>query len=254
MDQGHAAADLVTPYREYFDVSLASTDALREEVFRLRYAVYCRELGWENPDAFPDGLERDAYDGRSIHCLLRHRASGLFAGAVRLVTTTAADEPAIPMLSHCADRLFDGPHHPSRQARGRFGEISRLALRSEFRRRPGEADTADGHGTQLFEWQQDERRRFPHIALGLYLAASAVGLANGLDCVYAMMEPRLARHLRYGGIHFEQVGEPMEFRGTRAPYFISRPMLLEHLAPPLRDLLCAIADDLHVRMPNARAA
>jgi hypothetical protein len=31
-------------------------------------------------------------------------------------------------------------------------------------------------------------------------------------------------------------------------------MLLEHLAPPLRDLLCAIADDLHVRMPSARAA
>jgi N-acyl amino acid synthase of PEP-CTERM/exosortase system len=247
--------DLVTPYREFFEIVAASSEPLREEVFRLRYAVYCRDLAWEDADAFPDGLERDAFDTDATHCLLRHRPSGLFAGTVRLVPASRGGvAPLLPMLGHCQDTLFDGPLHPKRQPPGSFGEISRLALRREFRQRAGEAATPDGHGTHLFEWTQDERRRFPHIALGLYLAASAVGLARGLDGVYAMMEPRLARHLRYGGIHFEQVGEAVDFRGVRAPYFISRPMLFEHLTEPLRDLLAAIAADLGLAFDGARPA
>jgi N-acyl amino acid synthase of PEP-CTERM/exosortase system len=241
--------DLVTPYREFFEIVGASTDALREEVFRLRYEVYCKELQWEDASAFPDGRERDAFDAGAIHCLLRHRATGLYAGTVRLVPAqTGATEPLLPLLSHCGQTLFDGPFHPSRLTPGSFGEISRLALRREFRQRAGESATPDGHGTHLFEWSQDERRRFPHIALGLYLAASAVGLAHGLTGVYAMMEPRLARHLRYGGIHFEQVGEAFDFRGLRAPYFISRQSLFEHLTEPLKDLLSAIADDLSLEL------
>jgi N-acyl amino acid synthase of PEP-CTERM/exosortase system len=247
--QKKISMDLVTPYREFFEIVAASTDALREEVFRLRYDVYCRELRWEDAAAFPDGLERDAYDAASIHCLLRHRGSGLYAGTVRLVVAAPDSAgPAIPLLDHCQGILFPGPSHPSSLKPGSFGEISRLALRREFRQRAGEAATADGHGTHLFEWQQDERRRFPHIALGLYLAASAVGLAKGLDGVFAMMEPRLARHLHYGGIHFDQVGEAVEFRGTRAPYFISRQMLFQHLSPALRALLHAIADDLNLQV------
>lgn len=244
--------DLVTPYREFFEIVGATNQSLREEVFRLRYDVYCRELGWEDPAAFPDGLERDAFDATATHCLLRHRATGLYAGTVRMVPAPAGDQaPLLPLLDHCGDTLFDGPYHPARQRPAGFGEISRLALRHEFRQRAGEALTPDGHGTHLFEWKQDERRRFPHIALGLYLAASAVGLAKGLDSVYAIMEPRLARHLRYGGIQFEQAGEPVEFRGTRAPYFISRQMLFEHLTAPLRDLLFAIADDLGLDLDGA---
>ena len=35
--------DLVEPYREYFSITMADTEELRKEVFRLRYDVYCRE-------------------------------------------------------------------------------------------------------------------------------------------------------------------------------------------------------------------
>ena len=237
--------DLVAPYHEFFSINMADTDELRKEVFRLRYDVYCRELGWEDPSNFPDGLERDVYDDVSRHCLLTHQRTGLYAGTVRMVMTHDSSlEPPIPLVSHCDDELYDGPLRPDRLAAGSFGEISRLALRGEFRRRAGEKTSADGHGEHLFEWTQTERRRFPHIALGLYLGASAVGLADGASGVYAMMEPRLARHLRFAGIRFEQVGEPIDFRGLRAPYFISRKALFQHLSKPLLRLLTAIADDL----------
>jgi N-acyl amino acid synthase of PEP-CTERM/exosortase system len=241
--------DLVEPYREYFSITMADTDELRKEVFRLRYDVYCRELGWEDPAKFPEELERDIYDGVSRHCLLTHRRSGMYAGTVRMVMTHDSTlEPPIPLVSHCGDRLFDGPLRPDRQPIGSFGEISRLALRGAFRRRSTEHSNPEGHGEHLFEWTQDERRRFPHIALGLYLGASAVGLADGASGVYAMMEPRLARHLSFAGIRFEQVGHPIDFRGLRAPYFISRKSLFRHLSRPLRKLLFAIAEDMRLRV------
>ncbi len=242
--------DLVSPYREYFSITMADTDELRKEVYRLRYEVYCRELGWEDPANFPDGLEKDIYDDCSRHCLLKHKRTGVYAGTVRMVMTEKSplNRPPIPMVEHCADTLFDGPIRPDRLAVGSYGEISRLALHSEFRRRAAERLSPDGQGEHLFEWTQTERRRFPHIALGLYLGASAVGLAAGAGGVYAMMEPRLARHLRFAGIRFEQVGEPVSFRGLRAPYYISRKALLRYLSRPLRKLLFAIADDMQLEV------
>ncbi len=239
--------DLVEPYHEFFSITIANTDELREEVFRLRYDVYCRELGWEDPSNYADELEKDAYDPVSQHCLLLHKRSGLYAGTVRMVLThDSGVKPPIPLVDHCGNGLYDSPLHPDKLPLGSYGEISRLALRSEFRRRAAEHSDPAGHGEHLFEWTQTERRRFPHIALGLYLGASAVGLADGATGVYAMMEPRLARHLRFAGIRFEQVGEPIEFRGKRAPYYISRKTLFRYLTRPLRKLLFAIADDMQL--------
>ena len=241
--------DLVEPFHEFFSIKIANTITLRNEVFRLRYEVYCEELGWENPDDFPNRLEQDIYDSASRHCLLVHKRSGLYAGTVRMVMTHGTTvDPPIPLISHCAGKLFDGPLHPTELPPGSYGEISRLALSRHFRRRASEDKSPDGHGEPLFKWTQTERRRFPHIALGLYLGASAVGLADGASGVYAMMEPRLARHLRFAGIRFEQVGEPIEFRGLRAPYYISRRELFKHLSKPLRKLLFAIASDMQLEI------
>ena len=241
--------DLVTPYHEYFNIKLADTDELRDRVFRLRYDVYCRELGWEDPAVFPDGREIDEFDETSIQCLLIHRPSGREAGAGRLVRPgRECPVPCLPLLTHYDPALFNSDQSPLKQLKGCFGEISRLALREQFRRRPGERDTPDGHGPELFDWTLDDRRRFPHIALGLYLAAATVGLAEGMTSVYAMMEPRLARHLHFGGIYFEPVGEAIEFRGARAPFHISRAMLFKNLTPPLLALLEAIAEDLGVQV------
>jgi len=244
-----SAVDLVTPYREYFQLILARTPELRDAAYRLRYEVYCDDLGWENTAKFPDGREIDHFDPYSLHCLMLHRRSGGYAGTVRLVRASPdSPDPCLPLLEHYDDRLYSPGQRPPTPPDGSYGEISRLALHKNFRRRPGEEQTADGHGAELFGWDQTERRRFPHMALGLYFAAAAAGLAEGMARVYAMMEPRLARHLHFGGIFFEQIGAPVEFRGARAPFFISRQALLERLTPPLRALLEAIAEDLEVKL------
>jgi N-acyl amino acid synthase of PEP-CTERM/exosortase system len=124
------------------------------------------------------------------------------------------------------------------------GEISRLAVACQFRRRPGEV-SSPGDSEALFgNLSEGERRLFPHISLGLYLAAAAVGIRENLDGVFALMEPRLARRLRFYGIRFDRVGELIEHRGQRAVHFISRDGLLNHLLPHIGGLLEAILGDL----------
>lgn len=239
--------DLVSPYREYFKLVAADTDALKAEVYRIRYEVYCNELGWENSKSFPEGREHDTFDQESKHCILLHRGSNSYAGCVRLVTASSdSNSPAIPLQAHCSEALDPTLLDIDRLTRQTFGEISRLAILSQFRRRPSEHETPDGVGKELFEIKQSERRRFPHIALGLYLGAASIGLGSGLNSVFAMMAPSLARHLRLVGIRFQQVGKVIDYHGPRAPFFITREGLLDNLRPELRELLEVIEDDLHI--------
>jgi N-acyl amino acid synthase of PEP-CTERM/exosortase system len=52
-----------------------------------------------------------------------------------------------------------------------------------------------------------------------------------------MMEPRLARSLRFVGIPFQQVGPVVEYHGKRAPYYISRHLLMSGLTPGFKRML-----------------
>ncbi len=237
--------DLVTPYHEFFKLVPADNDALRKTVYQIRYDVYCEELGWEDKTLFPEQIEKDEFDAFSRHCLLLHRSTNSFAGCVRLVLANEnSKKAAIPLQFHCAGNLDPEKLDMDSLPRNSFGEISRLAIISQFRKRPSESQTPDGMGKDPFQIKQDERRRFPHIALGLYLGAASVGLSSGLDSVFAMMEPRLARHLRLVGIRFTQVGAVIEYHGPRAPFRITRAGLFDKLRPELRELLEAIEEDL----------
>ena len=40
-------------FHDYFEIVPATTEALKTEVYRLRYQVYCLETGFENPADFP---------------------------------------------------------------------------------------------------------------------------------------------------------------------------------------------------------
>lgn len=229
-------------FHRYFLAVPADSAALRDEVYRIRYDVYCDELGWENPSTFPDGRERDAFDPYSLHSLLLHRPSNTYAGCVRLVKVNPEKpDDLLPFERLCAGRLYKDVIDTARLDRLRIGEISRLAVRARFRRRPGEHETAEG---KLPEQSRERERKTPPIAMGLYLAAAASGLITGMEGVFALMEPRLARRLIGYGIAFRQVGDPVEHRGLRAPFYIDRPALYGGLQPVLRGFLEVIEGDL----------
>lgn len=229
---------IVRDFETYFSVVPADSDALRDEVYRIRYAVYAEELGWEDVDAFPENREIDEYDARSVHCLLKHIPSDKYIGCVRLVLGDATDPTAKLPIEVAYDRTFtpEGFHGKPGAERGSYGEISRIAVISAFRHRPGEQNIPETSIEADRRLDPRGRRRFPHIALGLYLAAAAVSMSRELRVVLAMMEPKLARRLRIFGITFEQVAEPIEHHGVRAAYRLTKESFESGLSPPLKEL------------------
>ena len=233
-------------FHRYFQIIPADSPALREEVYRIRYEVYCREFKYEQAADFPDGLEYDNFDAqRSHHCLLLHRETGLLAGCVRLVTNDPANLNApLPFEQGCnISNLKNANIAPMIKQRSQIGEISRLAVPATFRRRRNDPGSPIGE-LSIPNFSRNERRCFPHIPMGLYLAAAAIGLQMNLDGVFAMMELRLARHLRRFGIIFEQAGDIIDYHGQRAVFYISRDGLFKHLQPEIRALLDTILADL----------
>jgi N-acyl amino acid synthase of PEP-CTERM/exosortase system len=237
--------DIINQFFRHFRVVPAETIALLREAYRIRYEVYCRELGYERAEAHPDGMESDEHDRHSRHCLLQHRASGKFAGCVRLILQDPENPDALfPFESNCGHSLNRDIIDPARLPRDSFGEVSRLTVTAAFRRRAGEKHDPHGDVATRPSAAGADRRGFSHIAVGLYLAGAALGLRCGLSGVFVMMEPRLARHLQHYDIHFTPVGEIVDYHGRRGPFYISREHLLERLSPPLAGLLAQIRSEL----------
>lgn len=222
---GQCTNELIDAFNEYFQLIIADTPELKEEVFRLRYQVYCQEIklpGFESWK-FPRGLEIDEYDADSVHCLLRHRPSGKMAGTVRLVLADP-DNPNRPFpIEACAARYFDrNLVDPASLPRRNIAEISRLILAKDFRSRKGERRTAYGADNNVSRsGLGNERRHFPHPILGLFVAVVRMSAERGISYWYAAMEPILNRLLRRFKLDLTSIGPVMEYSGPRQPHLDS---------------------------------
>lgn len=211
-------SSLFMEFAQFFELSLALTPEQKADVYRVRYNVYCEEFGYEDPKAFLDEMEKDGFDEQSIHCLVTHKASGVPAGCVRLVTVE--QNTRMPMEDHCdgsLDREFFNAFEHRREG---MAEISRLAVDGQFRRRRGEKATRFGN-TDTLHFAAREKRTFSLIAVSLFLAASAAAdLMRRKDC-FAIMEPFLPVILRRTGVTVERVGGDFDYKGVRAPYYLN---------------------------------
>ncbi|MBL8434362.1 MAG: PEP-CTERM/exosortase system-associated acyltransferase [Zoogloea sp.] len=202
-------------FRKYFQVEPAFNDDLRNAVYGIRHEVYCEELGFE--PVRPDRRETDDYDSHSLHCLLRSSTdSATLVGCNRLVLARPG-EPDFPLpFEHtCRATLDHSIIDPARLPRHTIAEVSRLAVRAQYRRRKGETKTAlalsdDDFGTK-------DQPRFPYIPIGLYLAVVALAKREGIETLFMLTEPRLADHFAKLGVRITQIGGPVEHRGVRVP-------------------------------------
>lgn len=192
-----------------FDVVVADTADLRAATFALRHEVYCREFGFEPVRA--DGLERDAYDDRAHHYLLRHVPTGAWAGCVRVVP--GPDLPYEEVFGDVPVDLATVPH----------GEISRLTIARDFRR------------------GSDHR---PSAMLHAALVALAAVVATGLDDAVCVMEPRLAAQLNAFGIRLPRVSGLVRHRGDRALFHLDPVRTSREVRPDLQGVLAAIRSRL----------
>ncbi|WP_138140226.1 PEP-CTERM/exosortase system-associated acyltransferase [Colwellia psychrerythraea] len=228
-----------------FKIRFADTKSLRQVAFKIRYGVYCTELGWEPENELE--METDVYDDYAFHCLLEHRRTGAFAGCIRLVIPPV-NHPnfQLPFEKNCLHSARPEIIDSTTLKRGSFGEISRLAVLASFRRRKKEDHTPfiiNNIDPKNF-YSEDERRNFPNIAMGLYLAGlSLASMCNHVG-LFVMMEPRLNRRLTRFGLPFKQAGDKTDYHGRRAMFYLEKEGFSSHLTEELKDLYIIIHSDL----------
>ncbi len=209
--------DLLAHFNAYFEILRADTPVLLEDAFRLRYQVYCVQgtVPGFDPRDYPDGLERDVYDGNAVHCLLRHRPSGSYAGVVRLMLADPA-QPCAPFpIEVAADDRIDREYLQTLAGcRDRVAEVSRLILAERFRMRRGEQQFPDGLAeVSDRDRGMREQRVLPHPILGLIKAAMTMAWEHDIDHVLTAMEPRLDRRLRQFGVTLKPVSPFIDYHG-----------------------------------------
>jgi N-acyl amino acid synthase of PEP-CTERM/exosortase system len=227
-------------FKQYFDVVPAFSDALKDEVYRIRHQVYCEELAYE-PQR-PDRRESDEYDPHSLHLLIRSVQIGEFMGCTRLVRTRPEDPLyPLPFEKSCAATLDRSIIDPAKLPRDSIGEFGRLAVLSQFRKRRGE----ENHATGLIQtFGSLLRPRFPYILAGLYLGTIELARVNGIDHLFVLTEERLVGHLRRLGVKIRTIGGPIEHRGQRLPSMMSPSGIIDDLNFIVRPLYRTIAAEV----------
>lgn len=82
---------LQRPYKKYY-IQLAKSEKQRNEIFRLRYEIYCLRDKLLKPEDYPNGIEFDDYDKDSIH-FIAYSNKHVPIGTVRLIMGTVEGYP-----------------------------------------------------------------------------------------------------------------------------------------------------------------
>lgn len=237
--------DVSTIFNSVFNVELALTPEAINTVYEVRYQVYCIDRPFEDPNCFLDKRERDDYDPRSAHALIRHRITGDSVAAVRLVLAGDNPEKAdFPMEGSCVPHMDRHAKNAiSATPRHRIAEISRMAVSREFRRRLNEDKSVSGISEHAYYADAENgKRAMPYISLGLFAAILQMSVRHGVTHWMAVMEPAQLRLLKRFGVEFDHVGPIMEYHGKRRPAYTEAASLVEGIRRRRPDVWSLITD------------
>ena len=204
---------------DYFSFhKVAYSDSVMEEIYRLRFRVYCLECGYEDPCDYIHRKETDEYDGHSTHFCALEKSSSDIVGTARIIHP-----------SHLGLPIFNYFDLDSEVALGvdptKVGEISRLAISKEYRRRM--VDRAIFEGSNVIDFmgqkeKRDWRKRFEvTLVSGLYHSIYEESLNLGLTHLFAIMSKGLHCLLEKWGLVLHAIGPEQDHHGLRMPYMAS---------------------------------
>ncbi len=225
LNKSKLTMSILDAFNFYFEMMPADTEALRQEVYKLRYQVYCLEKYFENPEEHPDGLEHDEYDQYSCHYLIRHRETGCYMATTRLI------------LPHCT--IFPMEAHSKignttllkNINRNHLAELSRFCVSKQFRRRANERDLIVTNDTDESRHSPREKSSSASITLSLFACAIHMSSEHNIRYWCALIEPALKRVVESYGIYVTQIGPLVEHHGMRMPCAIK-----------VNDLLLGVAE------------
>lgn len=219
--------DITAAFHEYFEIVIANTPTLLKEVFSLRYHMLCINKCMPGFDAndYPDNLEQDEYDSRSLHLLLRHRSSNSFVGTARLIFSNSLDvDQKFPVELHAQ---FCSANTDINVPRQHTAEISRFIILNNFFRRKDDHYFMVDKSTKQPEGSG--RRRFPHPMLGLAIGIIQICAKHNIYHLFSIMDPALNRLFGFYGMQFDPIGPLVNYHGLRRPYYVCLIDVLERM-------------------------
>lgn len=236
-----ANVKLADIYHQWFEVIPARDETLKDQVYRLRYQVYCRENNFEDPNEHKRGREMDGFDHRSVHSLLIDRAQMAAIGTVRLILPDHhAPNKSFPIQNVCNHHLLS-----DRQLllTSKVAEISRFSISKEFKKYTDNADIDMSQASNSRDDYLIARRMItPCITLGLMKAIMQMSVENGVTDLFAIMEPSLIRLLARFSIYFRPIGPLVDFHGMRQPCHAKIETLLSKVRKERTDVWEIITD------------
>ena len=233
-------------FDKHYEVFLADNNAGRALHYRIRYLVYCVELGFEDPARFPDGLEQDPWDPQSIHFLVRARATGAWIAAMRLVLPQAGSLPVEHLCQLQGDAL--PPILPAQR-----GEISRLCIIDHVRHLEPATHTSINPVKDSVQNINEvapapSARHESKIILGLLRAASAFSRLHGIKYWYFITTPALARRISRLNMLLKPIGSVVQHRGDRYPYLADLEDSERRASAISADIVAMLAVDVTYRL------
>jgi len=225
----HLANNNLDYFNEYFEMVPAFSDELKNEVYKLRYQVYCIENEFLNSEHYPNDLEFDHFDQQSVHYLIRHRKSGDYAATTRLILPDVTNpEKLFPLEQHCEINNFAAMQPINR---AHLAEVSRFCVSKEFNKRKDDRHALAAIGSvRLDDFTLNERRSFPHLSLALIACFIKASYENDIHYLIATMEPSFFRFVSPLGINLIKIGPLVDYHGERWPAMIKITDLLDCVA------------------------
>jgi len=202
-----------------FEVFLADTEESKNIHYNIRYQVYCEEMGFENLEDFPQQMEFDEDDKKSVHFIVRNIATGQWVGATRLIYKRNGQ---LPIEHSCT---LDGKINYNDLFE--TVEISRLCIVKDVRRGKdmdpphGIVDTTNQMAEKNDITELPSQNKLNRLIIwGMIHAIFEHCYNNKIQFCYFMVTSILAKVMMRGGLDFLSIGEACEHKGTRFPFRI----------------------------------
>lgn len=206
----------------HFEEVVPGTPAY-ELYLEFRYEVFCKELQRIDPSSCllsSNGrlMETDRYDQYSHHFIARHKRTGSLAASARVILPS-------PIGLNVSPRYIINRPLPYPDATDdAIGEISRMAISPQFRRRH-EDQGKPFQGDPEFEMNghpEKHRQHQPELVLGMYRKIYRLCKSLGIGYCMAAMDNRFSRLLNTLGFPCLPIGPINEnVQPPRRVYLIS---------------------------------
>jgi N-acyl amino acid synthase of PEP-CTERM/exosortase system len=221
-------------FNHHFKLVIAKSENELQGAHSIRHDVFCHELGLFKRQN--NGQESDAYDVYSEQCLIQHRSSEEYTSVVRLILPESAGD-ILPFEQIATKYVTNKALAPNKFARETISEISRIAIAPQYRRRNKDKFAGAPQGAiNAEQYCEEELRCFPFIAVGLYFGAAARLINGGKQHAYFMIEPFMARSLKFVGVPITCIGDEFEYVGKRRPYYIDVESFVNGIKPSLKHM------------------